>query len=101
MKRTFGAILGQRLDYPDREPVLGLVEIKNCFACLAALFLLPLKNLFNVAVLDDRNALVEIKKPLDNVGNGIEVDVPLGIALQWGQVKRSVIARVPATSAVI
>jgi hypothetical protein len=78
-----------------------LFEIKNSLACQAALFLLPLKNFFDVAVLDNRNALVEIKKPLDNVGNGIEIDVPLGITPQRRQVKRTLVLGLSVTIAAI
>ena len=89
MKRAFGVILGQRLYYPNRQPILGLFEIENCFTRCPALLLFPLKNFFYVGVLDNRYALVKIKKPLNNVWNGIEIDVPCNIPSQGWKVRRS------------
>ena len=91
MKRAFRVVLGQRLNDPDREPVLRLFEIKNNFALTAAVFLFPLKHFFYVWVFDDRNALVEIEKPLNNIGNGIEVNVSTSIVQQW-RIQRNLMA---------
>jgi hypothetical protein len=48
-----------------------------------------LKHFFNVAVLDDRDPLVVIQKPLNDLGNRIEIDVAARVALQWRRVKGS------------
>ena len=82
MKRAFGRILGESLDNSNGQTIFSSFESKNLFAGLAALFLFPLKDFLDVRVLDYRNALVEIEKPLNYVGNGINVNVPAGVALQ-------------------
>src|SRR5258705_5382913 len=79
MERLFRIVLRQRLNDPDREAVLRLFEIKNCFTLATAVFLLPMKHLFDVWVLDDGDSLVKIEKPLNNIWYGIKVNVPSGI----------------------
>src|SRR6266850_892553 len=91
MKRPFRIVLCQRLNDPDREAVLRLFEIKNYFALAAAVFLFPMKHLFDVWVLDDGDSLVKIEKPLNNLGYGIKVDVPSGIP-QERRPKRTLLA---------
>src|SRR5258705_9426735 len=95
MKCPFRIVLCQRLNDPDREAVLGLFEIKNYFALAAAVFLLPMKHLFDVWVLDDGDSLVKIEKPLNNLGYGIKVDVPAGIP-QERRVKPRLLSRAVA-----
>src|SRR5882672_10716082 len=101
MQRAFRVILGQRLYYPNRQPVLSLLKVKNGFTSRSALLLFPLKNFFYVAVLDNRYALVEIEKPLDNVGNGIEVDVPCAIPSHGRKVKGSLVLANIAAFAIV
>src|SRR5258705_7358242 len=91
MKRAFRVVLCQCLNDPDREAVLRLFEIKNCFTLATAVFLLPMKHLFDVWVLDDGDSLVKIEKPLNNIWYGIKVNVPSGIT-QGRRVKRSLLA---------
>jgi len=79
MERAFGVVLRQRLNDADCETVLRLFEIKNYFTLAPAVFLFPMKDFFNVWVLDDGDPLVKIKKPLDNIGYGIKVDLPCGV----------------------
>src|SRR6476660_5457840 len=93
MERLFRIVLSQCLNDPDREAVLCLFEIKNYFTLAAAVFLLPMKHLFHVWVLDDGDSLVEIEKPLDNLGYGIKINVPSGIT-QGRRVKRNLLADV-------
>ncbi len=66
-----------------------------------ALLLFPLKNFFDVAVLDDCDALIEIEKPLNHIGNRIEIDVAARIAQQRRQVQRSVLFGKVAAFAII
>jgi len=101
MKRAFRVMLGQRLYYPNSKTVLGLFKIKNCFTRRSALLLFPLKNFFYVAVLDNRYALVEIEKPLNNLGNGIDIDVPCDIPSQGRKVKRSLLLANIAALAIV
>ena len=75
MKRAFRAVLGQGLDDADSQPILCLLKVENRFTLAAALFLFPMKNLFDVRVLDNRDPLIEIEKPLNYVGNRIEIDI--------------------------
>ena len=49
----------------DRQTILGAIEIENIFAGVAALLLFPLKQFFNLRVLDDRDSLIVVKEPLD------------------------------------
>ena len=100
MERTFGVMLGQGLYYSNCQTVFRLFEIKNCFASSAALLLFPLKNLFDVAVLDNRHALIEVEEPLNNLRNGIEVDISCCISSQRRQVIRSLVLAT-TTSAVV
>ena len=79
MERAFGIVLRQRLNDTDRETILRLFEIKNYFTLAAAVFLFPMKDFFNVWVLYDGDPLVKIKKPLNNIRYGIQVDFPCGV----------------------
>jgi len=79
MRWTIGAGPAQ---YPNRQPVLCLLEIKDSFTLAAALFLLPMKHLFNIRMFDDGHPLIKIEEPLDHIGNGIQIDLPARITLQ-------------------
>ena len=60
MQLTFGGVVRDGLENANRQAIFGAIEVEYIFTCPAALFLLPLKQLFDVGVLNDRNALVEI-----------------------------------------
>src|SRR5687768_1735862 len=91
MKRGLRVVLSQRLNYSNGQAILGQFEIKNCFTSRSALFLFPLKDFFHVAVLDNRYPLIEIEKPLNNLWDGIHVNVPVRIPSQRRKVKRSLL----------
>src|SRR5258708_21288456 len=91
MKVVFGRILGERLDYANCETILSLFESKNFFSGRSTLLLFPLKNFFDVTVLDNGHAFVVIEKPLNNIGNGIKIDVASGVTLQRREVKRRLV----------
>ena len=81
---AFAWIVSDRLKNPDRQTILGAIEIKNVLAGVAALLLFPLKQFFNLGVLYDRDSLIVIKKPLDYLGQRVVIDVPVFIATQDG-----------------
>jgi len=81
---AFGGVVSDRLQDSDRQTILGAIEIENVLAGLAALLLFPLKQLFNLRVLDDRDSLIKIKKPLDHIGKRVVVDIAVLVAAKYG-----------------
>src|SRR5687768_5468054 len=73
MKLGFRVVFRQSLNDSDRQPVFSMVEGKNFLTRCARLLLFPVKNFFYVWVPNDCDALVVVKKPLNDVRNGIEV----------------------------
>jgi hypothetical protein len=101
VKRTLGVVFRQRLNYSDGEAVLSLFEIKDFFTRRPTQLLFPLKDLFYIAVLDNRYALIEIKKPLNNLGNRVDIDVPMRITAQWRKIKLGVLLTSTAAAAIV
>jgi hypothetical protein len=73
-------VMRERLNNADRQTVLGAIEIEDFFTRVTTLLLLPLKELFDLRMLDDCDPIVKVEKPLNHVRNGIVVDAPTGIA---------------------
>ena len=65
---AFAWIVSDRLKNADRQTILGAIEVENILAGVAALLLFPLKKLFNLGVLYDRDSLIVIQEPLDYLG---------------------------------
>jgi len=88
-------IFSECLNDADRHAIFGAIEDENFFAGVAALFLFPLEDFFDSGVFDDGDALVVVEKPLNYVGNGIDIDAPLSITAERRFVcrRRSAITR--------
>src|ERR1043165_2718107 len=71
------------LNDPDRQAVFRALENKYVLTLRLALLLFPLKNFFDGRMPDDRDALIVVEEPLDHIGNGINVDLPVRVSLQW------------------
>ena len=62
---AFVWIASDRLKNADRQTILGAIEVENILAGVAAPLLFPLKQFFNLRVLDDCDSLIVVKEPLD------------------------------------
>lgn len=76
--------MSQRLDDTDGQAIFGAIEVKDVFARLPALFLLPLKQLLDFRVLDYGYPLIVIKEPLNDIGDRVIVDRAGFVAEQNG-----------------
>src|SRR5437588_176397 len=76
----FMGIVGERLKYSNRQTILCAIEIEDILASVTALLLLPLKQFFNFGVLDNRDPIVVIHEPLNDVRNRIVVNATGGVA---------------------
>ena len=67
MQLTFSRVVRDGLEDANSEAIFGAIEVEHFFTRQAALFLLPLKQFFDLGVFDHRHTLVKVEKPLNNV----------------------------------
>ena len=74
---TFAGIVCKRLDYANRQPVLGLVELEDLFSMIVGVLLFPLEDFLDGWVFDDRHTLVVVEKPFDYIRYRINIDLAI------------------------
>jgi len=84
MQLTFGGVVRDGLENANSQAIFGAIEVEYIFTCAAALFLLPLKQLFDFCVFDHANTLVKIEKPLDYVRQRVIIDGAVLITKEHG-----------------
>lgn len=88
MELAFSWVMSNGLKDANSQAVLGAIEAEHIFAGQTALFLLPLKQFFDLGVLDDSNALVIIEKPLDYVRQRVIVHGAIFVPQEHGLARR-------------
>ena len=82
MQFGFGWVISYGLNDTDGQTVLGSIEIENLFAGHTALFLFPLKQLFDLWMFYDADPLVMVEKPLDYFRQRIVIDSAIFVAAE-------------------
>ena len=67
MQLAFGGIMSYRLDDADGQAIFGARKVEYIFSRQTALFLFPVKQLFDFRMFDDGDPLVIVEEPLDHV----------------------------------